>query len=171
LVALQLDGPLRAGGLLPGVLAHANPDGMPGTIALLDEPCALRLIRGSAALKEDSFRGALYAVCPLEGGAAYGFRLDRPLELSIRPALKIPGLMRVGGPVAAEMGALLYETEPGVFRFTTSERRAKAAARALDGTGGRAWLVYGHAGWLPGQVQQEILAGAWTEVEIELPAP
>ncbi len=147
---------------------------MPGKVGLLDEPCDLRLLRGASNLKEDSFRGALYAVCPLEGGAAYGFRLDRPLELTVRPAFKLPGFMRVGGPVAAEQGALLYEPQPGTFRFTTSERRARRIARAHSSGGGphRAWLVYGHAGWVPGQLAREVAEGAWVDVEpIGLPEP
>jgi hypothetical protein len=167
-VAVRLDGPIRAGGLLPGVLAQHNADGMPGGLGLLDEPCALRVLRGSDARKEDSFRGATYAVCSLIGGAALGFRLDRTLELTIRPALELPGVMRVGGPLAAEQGVLLYEPTAGTFRFTTSRRRARSIASAHASGGGplRAWLVYGHAAWPPGQLEGEVAAGLWGEATL-----
>lgn len=173
-VAVRLDGPIRARGLLPALLAQHNLDALPGSLPLLDEPCPLRLLRGADGLKEDSFAGALYAVCAFEGGGAWGLRLDRPLELTIRPALKLPGFMRVGGPLAAEQGLLLYEPSPGVFRFTTSRRRARRIAAAHDSGGGpaRAWLVYGHASWLPGQLGRELAGGKWGEVELgELPEP
>lgn len=172
--ALRLDGPIQAPGLLPALLAKHNIDGLPGTVGRLDEPCALRLLRGADGLKEDSFAGALYAVCALEGGAAWGLRLDRPVDATIRPALKLPGVLRVGGPLAAEQGVLLYEPSPGVFRFTTSNRTARRLARSHAAGGGpeRAWLVFGHAGWLPGQLEREVAQGAWTDVDLwELPPP
>lgn len=173
-LALGLDGPLRAGGLLPAVLAEHNPDALPGELGLRDEACPLRLVRGSRTLPEASFQGALYAVCALEGGAALGFRLDRPLDLTIRPALKLPGRMRIGGPLAAEQGILLYEVTPGTYRFTTSERRARKLASAHSSGGGprRAWLVYGHALWTPGLLAQGLARGTWSEVDpVVLPDP
>ncbi len=163
LLSLRLDGPIQADGLLTAELAQHNPDSRMGSLPLGDAPCDLRLLRGASSLEDAHFRGATYAIC-----GHIGLRLDLRTGLTVRPKYELAGTLRVGGPMGPDRGILLYEAADG-FRWTTSDRTAKRVAKVDDV---RAWLVFGHAAWEPGQLEAEIEAGAWSPLPVEeLPIP
>jgi putative transcriptional regulator len=75
-----------------------------------------------------------------------------------------------GGPVHAEAGHVLYEHEIGAavapgMRVTPtlslSPARATLEAAAAGELTGRFALILGHAGWGPGQLEQELNEGTW----------
>ncbi|MDX1540301.1 MAG: YqgE/AlgH family protein [Geminicoccaceae bacterium] len=79
-----------------------------------------------------------------------------------------------GGPVAREVAMMLhgedYATEatfdagPGL-RLTPAEAALEAIGRGEGPQSGL--LIVGHAGWAPGQLEQEIAEGAWTLVDAD----
>jgi putative transcriptional regulator len=91
--------------------------------------------------------------------------------------ITVPGLVRVGGPVAQEQVWLIYRTEE---RFSEVEGQfevgagitACASRQALEAVAkgqapGSLMGLVGYAGWAPDQLENEIRAGAWLPVDID----
>jgi len=91
--------------------------------------------------------------------------------------ITVPGLVRVGGPVAQEQVWLIYRSEE---RFADVEGQfdvgegitACASRKALEevakGHAPESLIgLVGYAGWAPDQLENEIRAGAWLPVDLD----
>jgi putative transcriptional regulator len=87
-----------------------------------------------------------------------------------------PAPLRVGGPVAQEMGWIVFRptgTEEQAGEIRLSEEVAVTPSRevleaiAQDGGPSEYTIYLGHAGWAPGQLEQEVRVGAWLPVALD----
>lgn len=148
--------------LAPGLLISAPPLGDPN----FDRSVVLLAAHGA----EGAF-----------GWVINGRRVMGLGELLVRAevvetAPDVPGQVRVGGPVSPEQVWLIYRSDP---RFPEVEGQlevgqevvASASRRVLElvaeGTvPADLFGLMGYAGWAPGQLENEIGAGAWLPVDL-----
>ena len=116
-------------------------------------------------------------LCTQDLSGTLGFVLNHGTGRHARDAVAgVPralGTLRRGGPLGAGQGAVLYRRE-GQLRFTTATLGAHFPdegwanpARVADE--GILAVLLGYAAWSPGQLEEEIQAGAWvlTDVPVE----
>ncbi len=168
-LATRLDRPITApDGVRAALAAPATDVARRSGLPVMDGPCS-GSVRAAPEVTDPDFAQAIVQICPLPGGGAVGFRLDREADVLAAALYPLPGPVLRGGPLGVDQGALLY-VQDGQPRFTTSHRRARELSRGtlLGGLLGRAQepprLAFGHASWGQGQLEAEIAAGAWTEL-------
>jgi hypothetical protein len=167
IVSTRLDGPIRAKGLLLGVLAREAAESGGSAAAgdrlpLGEIPCIGSLLRGAASHPDPALRGSRILLCRDDPGdgldGALALRVDRRVPYPARPILRVRGEIFIGGPRAPEQGLLLYRDGAGALRLLSSHRRAKSVAREAE----RDWLFFGHLRWEPGALARERAAAAWS---------
>jgi putative transcriptional regulator len=148
--------------LLPGASQAVLPP--------VDEHCMDQVLVADSALTDPAFVDAAVLICHHQRDGALGFILNRPAAVLARHVVGFGplswGLARLGGPLSGHQGALVYRRD-AELRFTTA-----APWTGFPFTG---WLLapaveeeeveavfVGHAGWGPGQLEEEVLAGVWT---------
>jgi putative transcriptional regulator len=111
-----------------------------------------------------------------------GYILNRPMDLKVRDLCSNLGIswqgdpersVNFGGPVQAEVGAVLYRGDvPGVdetplwippdLRLTANKTDLETIATAPPA---EMLLLLGYAGWGPGQIDSEFMRGDWLTAE------
>jgi putative transcriptional regulator len=150
-------------------------------------PAPGMLLAATAILEDPNFRGSLVLVCRHDEDGAYGLVLNRPAHMPLReifesPPGEIGGLsgsrrVYIGGPVQPEEMQVLevlptgeeavpesVALAPGVHvggRWDSLEAILGRPASSLR-------LFLGYAGWGPGQLEDEIVEGAWEVWPVDL---
>lgn len=152
----------------------------------VDEEARRRLarLRGAAVLvsdeglKDPNFDSAVVLVCVHNSDGAYGLVINRPSHMPLSELFDgFAGVdrkkkMYVGGPVRQEDLQILQVTAspvPDAYRICDRVHlggRWESIETILDEEGSSTRVFLGYSGWGPGQLEHEILAGAW---EVYLP--
>jgi len=119
-------------------------------------------------------RSVVYLIAHSDEGA-FGLVLNRPADVDLHTVCAELGLeaatqdpVYMGGPVDIGRGFVLYrgaaeddasEVQPGVQLSGEPDVLSQLLARR-----GSFRLYLGYAGWAPGQLEQELAAGAWLTV-------
>lgn len=174
-ITTRADRPIRGKGpLLDAVQRTLGSHGLSDavTLPLFDAQCDGTRIRGADGLADVDFRGATLVLCHLEAGGTVGIREDRPTGFATAGVYPFPGEVLAGGRLAPSQGILLFPDGNDGLRWTTSHRRARELGRSTlyKGMLGRGFeddlpqLAFGHTAWPPGQLEAEIIGGAWTVI-------
>jgi putative transcriptional regulator len=160
---------------LPRQLEAARSDAVPeGTRSL-----AGQLLVAEPGLGDPNFSHTVVLMVQHDGQGALGLVLNRPYGRApageLLKRLGVPDAaahgdieLCYGGPVQPEVGMVVHSAEyvlPDTRRVTTelSVTSSPEILRAI-GTGHgpeRAIAILGYAGWGPGQLESEIVAGSW----------
>lgn len=140
-----------------------------------------RLLVAMPGIGDPRFERAVIFLCLHDAQHAMGLTVNRPIEgltfakllekLDAGPATRPrTDLVLMGGPVEPERGFVLHTDDylhepgsvpvPGGMALTAT--REVLEAMAMDNPHPRrAVLALGHAGWAPGQLEDEIRANVW----------
>jgi putative transcriptional regulator len=136
-------------------------------------------------LSDPNFDRTLVLVAAHDAEAAMGFVLNRRAparlhallhELDVQPRVPDRDVL-LGGPVSLTSGYVMYEHDAGrpvgpgteitpTLSITPARTVLDIAARG--GLPGRFELLLGHAGWGPGQLDDELARGAWLHAPFDL---
>ena len=163
------------------LIALLAPPGSPAPRGL-----AGQLLVASERLESSPFARAVVYVVRHDASGAFGLVVNRPgPEVPLAPLLHqlglddrgVTGRIRThgGGPVEVGRWAVLHS---GEYAIAGTERLAPDVALTSEpavladiahGTGPRRFrLLLGYAGWRGGQLEDEIDAGAWITVPVDL---
>jgi putative transcriptional regulator len=144
------------------------------------------LLLAAPPLADPNFERSVVLLSAHGPDGAFGWVLNgqRAMSLSelfVRTELAaeapaIPGVVRVGGPVSQDQVWLLYPTgalpaalegQLEVAQGITSSASRKVLEVILAGqVPERLVTLVGYAGWGPGQLENEIMAGAWLPTDV-----
>jgi putative transcriptional regulator len=138
-----------------------------------------RLLVASPSLEDPNFDRTVVLMLDHDEGGALGVVVNRPGELTVADALPHwtelaaePAVVFSGGPVAPEaafcLGRVDLPSEDGAWTAVLGQLGVLDVTRLPDDVGQRVREVRifsGCAGWSPGQLEDEIAAGAWYVVE------
>lgn len=135
-----------------------------------------QLLIAMPSLRGSTFGGTLTYICEHNEDGALGLVINRPLEIGLDELLEQMDMSNVpsdqpvfnGGPIQLERGFVLHRGDcrwqhsmiiGSDICLTTSRDILSAIGQ---GKGPRDFLLaLGHAGWSPGQLEQEIAGNAW----------
>ena len=146
-----------------------------------------RLLVAMPGIEDPRFERAVVFLCLHDEQHAMGLTVNRPIEgltfakllerLDAKPAARQrDDLVLMGGPVEPERGFVLhtadYLRDPGSVAVPgglalTATREVLEAMAADSPHPRRAVLALGHAGWAPGQLEDEIRANVWLTCEAD----
>lgn len=134
------------------------------------------LLLASDILEDPNFRDTIVLVCRHDRDGAYGLVLNRPSHMPLREIFEIspgePGgserrRVYIGGPVRPEELQVLHLGDDPVPEAVAVARGVNVAGRwdsleaILSRPAASLRLFLGYAGWGPGQLEDEIVEGAW----------
>lgn len=140
-------------------------------------PAAGQLLIATPLLGDPHFARAVVYLLEHDGGGTVGVILNRPSHMPVaqilptwHDAVSGPAVVFGGGPVQPDGALCLGQVEvegPGVRPVVDG-----VATVDLDGDAediavrtSRLRIFAGHAGWAPGQLEEELAEGAWWVVE------
>jgi putative transcriptional regulator len=141
------------------------------------------------SLLDPNFKRTVILLVDHKPEGSIGFVVNRPAQVQLRTMLERLGLataddgpnsnssVLVGGPVNPQTGWVVFEqgslTADSQEIVRVSDRLAVSASRELLQTlvahkgPERMLLVLGYSGWAPGQLDAEIVQGAWIPVDFD----
>ncbi len=156
------------------------------------ETLAPGFLIAAPTLRDPNFDHTVVLMCVHNDQGAMGLVINRPAPVTIGDILQqmeieskaddarqpMGGRAMVGGPVALDNGLLLYEVgdddEPRedelevspVLRLCPNQELLRQIAA---GEGPERYQIFlGHAGWGPGQLEQEIAQAAWIPTSLRM---
>lgn len=144
-----------------------------------------RLRSGCVLLAQDeltdpNFDGTIVAVCVYGEDGTYGVVLNRPSHMPLSEMFDgFSGMSRtrkvfIGGPVKQEELQILQITDSPVENAYRVSPRVYLGGQwsdlqqLLQTDECDSYLFLGYAGWSPGQLEYEIMAGAWEVFDVNL---
>jgi len=138
-------------------------------------------------LRDPNFAGSVVLMVEHSEHGALGFVVNRVAKGGLRRVLDQLGIgdtpvtndvpVMVGGPVSPKTGWIVFDgveapSEREDVMMVTSRLGVSASKQFLidavrGNTACRAMLVHGYAGWGPGQLEDELRAGAWIPVDLD----
>jgi len=175
LIAAVIVGGASAAAAAPGSTARNPPAGR-------SRSTQGRFLVATDSLQDPNFSRTVILMLSHEAGGAMGVIINRPSEVRLTEA--VPALEDVreredrlyfGGPVALNLMIVLLRStrEPAESRrvfedvYVTGSLTALKAALARKGKAERVRAFVGHAGWAPGQLENEIARGDWRVVDAD----
>jgi len=145
-------------------------------------PAQGMLLVADRDMRDPRFRRSVILLVRHDKDGTLGVIINRPTKLPIAHALpqiegmeERPEVLYFGGPVALQMVSLLVRSPQPLEEswhvgadvyFTTSERTlVDVLAGDLPITGLR--VLFGHAGWAPGQLEHELARGDWHLTDLD----
>jgi putative transcriptional regulator len=137
------------------------------------EPAAGRLLVATPLLGDPNFMRTVVYLLEHDGGGTVGVVMNRPSHTPVgqvlpdwHDAVSGPAVVFGGGPVQPDGALCLGELQPGaegirevVDGVSTVDLDGDVAVIAPNAR--RLRVFAGHAGWSPGQLQDELDEGAW----------
>lgn len=141
-----------------------------------------QLLIAGPTLLDPSFRRSVVLVCAHSGEGALGLVLNRPSPLAIgdtvpelTEALGDAGRLWIGGPVQESGVVLLADlVEPGESLMVSGDLGLVTDGATLDDLAGRTRRLrayLGHAGWGPGQLDEEVERDDWIVAPLRIADP
>ena len=131
----------------------------------------------AASLRDPNFLHSVTLLVQHDKQGALGVVLNRPMDITVRDLwneistsddCEVEAPLLQGGPCEGPVMILHTHRElsniqvlPGVH-FTTAAEHVQALVARNEGP---MKVALGYAGWSPGQLEQEILAGGWLTIE------
>jgi putative transcriptional regulator len=140
-------------------------------------PGAGQLLVATPLLGDPHFARAVIYLLEHDGGGTVGVILNRPSHMPVaqilptwHDAVSGPAVVFGGGPVQPDGALCLGQVElegPGVRPVVDGVATVDLDGDAEDIAGRTSQLriFAGHAGWAPGQLEEELAEGAWWVVE------
>lgn len=180
--------------LLPVAVAYAAEpfatSAMPSMISTHDQPdpAAGKLLVASRDLGDPYFRHRVIYLLAHGDEGTIGLIVDHPLGIALSQVLSDESKadigtdnadrheVRFGGPVLLSRVAMLLRDQTDRSRlqrvddhmFFSDDRNAIERVLKQGQSDNRARFYLGHAGWLPGQLELEMLQGAWFVTEADM---
>ncbi len=152
----------------------------------IDSNLAPGMVVAMPQLSDPNFRRAVVLILRSNDKGAFGLVINRPGDLSVAELCKDQGIdykgaageqIMVGGPVESERHLMVLHGEERLFVSASEEEidvapgirlvTAREGLAMLAVSGAQRFRCFaGYAGWGPGQLEDELDAGAW----IPLPA-
>jgi putative transcriptional regulator len=140
-----------------------------------------QLLVATPSLGEDSFSRAVVLLLDHDEDGALGVIVNRPTPVDVadvlpgwQPLATGPGVVFQGGPVALDSALALADVPgdgepPGLRRVVGGLGLVdlEAEPELLAPRLGPLRVFAGYAGWSPGQLEDEVAAGAWYVVGVE----
>ncbi len=160
----------------------------PSTVIESRYPSGVRLSKGkflvaSRQLKDPNFTETVVLLVEYDRSGAMGLVLNRPTKMRLSTVLPdmeglqdLPDTVYVGGPVAKNQMLLLIRSssKPDDARLVfddiyVSSSRALLRKMVDRRDPGQTFRLYaGHAGWAPGQLDQEVARGGWHVLQADV---
>lgn len=136
-------------------------------------------------MTDPNFRRAVVFMLDHNEEGAFGLVLNNPIATSTNEVLEPLGLswqgddekiLRDGGPVERMRGFVLHNQDgwdplaeelfPGMLLTTSLDAVIEAGNTTLGRDGNQVVFLLGYAGWGPGQLEGEMIAGGWVAVPL-----
>ena len=144
------------------------------------EPAVGRLLVAAPSLFDQNFHQTVILLCNVDPeSGAVGLVINRPTAVEVGKVLPLADgrvePLWIGGPVDGQslwavhrrpdLGASHVELMDGVWFGAESELIRRLLATSAEDPGGEIFRLFaGYSGWGPGQLEEELEAGAWTVV-------
>ena len=147
---------------------------------MLDAPTSLApgLLIALPQLQDPNFRRSVIVLTAHADDGAMGFVVNRPIQATVPEVLDgldVPWFgaadepVWAGGPVGQQSGFVIFDQETGLEDLASEQLVPglwlSASLDTLRSLGarppGRFRLLLGYAGWSPGQLENEVIQGAW----------
>jgi putative transcriptional regulator len=130
------------------------------------------LLVSNPEMVDPNFEGSVVLICSHDEAGAMGVSLNRPMEITVGELLsEEPALadradpIGWGGPVGLETLHVLHDHADDALSMPVADGLRFGGdlelVRAACGAGARLRFFLGYSGWGEGQLEAEMLAGAW----------